>query len=190
MLLVGLFVLQQRGTAKVGAIFAPVMVLYFVVLAVLGIYHLVQMPQVLVALNPWYAVQFFLTDKILGFLALGSVVLAVTGGGGALFRYGAFRPGGPMRVSWFSFVMPCLLINYFGQAAMILGLDDAAAAQAMESPFFNLAPDSLRLPLVILATCATFIASQAVISGAFSITHQAMQLGFIPPHLHPPHQRA
>ncbi|WP_374412511.1 potassium transporter Kup [Novosphingobium colocasiae] len=178
-LLVGLFVLQQRGTAKVGAIFAPVMVLYFVVLAVLGIYHLVQMPQVLVALNPWYAVQFFLTDKILGFLALGSVVLAVTGAEALYSDMGHFGRG-PMRVSWFSFVMPCLLINYFGQAAMILGLDDAAAAQAMESPFFNLAPDSLRLPLVILATCATFIASQAVISGAFSITHQAMQLGFIP----------
>ncbi len=178
-LLIGLFVLQKSGTAKVGALFAPVMVIYFTTLAVLGIYHLLQMPGVLVALNPWYAIQFFLTDKMLGFLALGSVVLAVTGAEALYSDMGHFGRG-PMRLSWFGFVMPCLLINYFGQAAMILGLDDASAAEAMENPFFNLAPDSLRLPLVILATCATFIASQAVISGAFSITHQAMQLGFIP----------
>jgi KUP system potassium uptake protein len=178
-LLIGLFVLQKSGTAKVGALFAPVMVIYFTVLAVLGIYHLVQMPGVLVALNPWYAIQFFLTDKVLGFLALGSVVLAVTGAEALYSDMGHFGRG-PMRLSWFGFVMPCLLINYFGQAAMILGLDDASAAVAMENPFFNLAPENLRLPLVILATCATFIASQAVISGAFSITHQAMQLGFIP----------
>ncbi|MBT0668077.1 potassium transporter Kup [Novosphingobium profundi] len=178
-LLVGLFVLQKSGTAKVGALFAPVMVAYFTVLAVLGLYHLVQMPEVLVALNPWYAVQFFLTDKILGFLALGSVVLAVTGAEALYSDMGHFGRG-PMRLSWFGFVMPCLLINYFGQAAMILSLDDAQAALAMENPFFNLAPESLRLPLVILVSCAAFIASQAVISGAFSITHQAMQLGFIP----------
>lgn len=178
-LLIGLFVLQKSGTAKVGALFAPVMVIYFGVLAVLGIYHLVQLPHVLVALNPWFAIQFFMTDKILGFLALGSVVLAVTGAEALYSDMGHFGRG-PMRLSWFGFVMPCLLINYFGQAAMILGLDDASAAEAMENPFFNLAPEGLRLPLVILATCATFIASQAVISGAFSITHQAMQLGFIP----------
>ncbi|KQM19483.1 potassium transporter Kup [Novosphingobium sp. Leaf2] len=178
-LLVGLFIIQKRGTARIGALFSPIMVLYFATLAVLGIYHLIQMPQVLVALNPWYAIQFFLTDKILGFLALGSVVLAVTGAEALYSDMGHFGRG-PLRLSWFSVVMPCLLINYFGQAAMILSLDDAQAAVAMENPFFNLAPESLRLPLVILATCATFIASQAVISGAFSITHQAMQLGFIP----------
>ncbi len=178
-LLVALFVIQKSGTAKVGALFAPVMVVYFTVLAVLGIYHLVQLPHVLVALNPWYAIQFFMTDKVLGFLALGSVVLAVTGAEALYSDMGHFGRG-PLRLSWFGFVMPCLLINYFGQAAMILGLDDASAAEAMENPFFHLAPENLRLPLVILATCATFIASQAVISGAFSITHQAMQLGFIP----------
>ncbi|PEQ10823.1 potassium transporter Kup [Novosphingobium sp. PC22D] len=178
-LLIALFMLQRSGTAKVGALFAPVMTIYFVTLAVLGIYHLVQMPQVLVALNPWYAIQFFLTDKMLGFLALGSVVLAVTGAEALYSDMGHFGRG-PMRMSWFGFVMPCLLLNYFGQAAMIIGMDDVAAAQAMENPFFNLAPETLRLPLVILATCATFIASQAVISGAFSITHQAIQLGFIP----------
>jgi KUP system potassium uptake protein len=178
-LLIALFLIQKSGTAKVGALFAPVMIVYFLVLAVLGVYHLVQLPHVLLALNPWYAVQFFLTDKLLAFLALGSVVLAVTGSEALYSDMGHFGRG-PMRLSWFWFVMPCLLLNYFGQAAMILGLDDAAAAEAMRNPFFNLAPDSLRLPLVILATCATFIASQAVISGAFSITHQAMQLGFIP----------
>ncbi|WP_228726886.1 potassium transporter Kup [Novosphingobium aureum] len=178
-LLVGLFVLQKSGTAKVGALFAPVMVTYFSILAILGLYHLVQMPEVLVALNPWYAIQFFLTDKVLGFLALGSVVLAVTGAEALYSDMGHFGRG-PMRLSWFGFVMPCLLINYFGQAAMILSLDDAQQALAMENPFFNLAPESLRLPLVILVSCAAFIASQAVISGAFSITHQAMQLGFIP----------
>lgn len=178
-LLVGLFVIQKSGTAKVGALFAPVMVVYFIVLAVLGFYHLVQTPEVLKALNPWFAIQFFLTDKVLGFLALGSVVLAVTGAEALYSDMGHFGRG-PMRLSWFGFVMPCLLINYFGQAAMILRLDDAQAAVAMENPFFNLAPESLRLPLVILASCAAFIASQAVISGAFSITHQAMQLGFIP----------
>ena len=145
----------------------------------LGIYHLVQLPHVLVGLTPWYAIQFFMTDKVLGFLALGSVVLAVTGAEALYSDMGHFGRG-PLRLSWFGFVMPCLLINYFGQAAMILGLDDASAAEAMENPFFHLAPENLRLPLVILATCATFIASQAVISGAFSITHQAMQLGFIP----------
>ncbi|MET1754765.1 potassium transporter Kup [Novosphingobium sp. RD2P27] len=178
-LLIALFLIQKSGTEKVGRLFAPVMVIYFIVLAVLGIYHLIQLPQVLLALNPWYAVQFFLTDKLLAFLALGSVVLAVTGSEALYSDMGHFGRG-PMRISWFGFVMPCLLLNYFGQAAMILSLDEISAARAMENPFFNLAPETLRLPLVILATCATFIASQAVISGAFSITHQAMQLGFIP----------
>ena len=178
-LLVTLFLIQKRGTAKVGALFAPVMTVYFVVIAVLGMIHLVQNPTILWALNPWYAVQFFMTDKFLAFLALGSVVLAVTGSEALYSDMGHFGRG-PMRMSWFGFVMPCLLINYFGQGAMILSMDSATAARAIENPFFMLAPDMLRLPLVILATCATFIASQAVISGAFSITHQAIQLGFIP----------
>jgi len=148
-LLIALFLIQKSGTAKVGALFAPVMIVYFLVLAVLGVYHLVQLPHVLLALNPWYAVQFFLTDKLLAFLALGSVVLAVTGSEALYSDMGHFGRG-PMRISWFGFVMPCLLLNYFGQAAMILGLDDAAAAEAMRNPFFNLAPETLRLPLVIL----------------------------------------
>jgi KUP system potassium uptake protein len=178
-LLIFLFVIQRRGTARVGALFAPVMTVYFVVLAVLGVYHLAQTPEILLALNPWYAIQFFLTDKFLAFLALGSVVLAVTGSEALYSDMGHFGRG-PMRLSWFGFVMPCLLLNYFGQGALIIGMDSPSANEAIRNPFFMMAPDMLRLPLVILATIATFIASQAVISGAFSITHQAIQLGFIP----------
>ncbi len=178
-LLVGLFFLQRRGTTGVGVLFAPIMVVYFVTLAVLGTVHIVQMPEILRAVNPMYAVQFFLTDQWKAFLALGSVVLAVTGSEALYSDMGHFGRS-PMRFSWFGFVMPCLLLNYFGQGAMILGMGDAAAAEAIKNPFFFLAPDMLRLPLVLLATAATFIASQAVISGAFSVTHQAIQLGFIP----------
>ncbi len=179
MLLIFLFLIQRKGTASVGKLFAPVMIVYFVVIAVLGTIQIVQHPQILMALNPWYAVQFFLTDGYIAFLALGSVVLAVTGSEALYSDMGHFGRG-PMRLSWFGFVMPCLLLNYFGQGAMIAAMDPAETLAAMESPFFVMAPDTLRLPLVILATCATFIASQAVISGAFSITHQAIQLGFIP----------
>ena len=178
-LLIGLFFLQKRGTTKVGALFAPVMLFYFATLAVLGAIHIFDDPGILLAFNPWYAVQFFLIDKTLAFLALGSVVLAVTGAEALYSDMGHFGRG-PMRLSWFGFVMPCLLLNYFGQGAMIIGMGDASAAQAIENPFFFMAPEMLRLPLVLLATAATFIASQAVISGAFSVTHQAVQLGFIP----------
>jgi KUP system potassium uptake protein len=178
-LLVALFLIQKRGTTSIGALFAPVMIVYFFTLAVLGIVHIVQEPGILMALNPWYALQFFVTDKWLAFLALGSVVLAVTGSEALYSDMGHFGRG-PMRLSWFGFVMPCLLLNYFGQGAMIISLGDAAAEEAILNPFFFLAPEALRLPLVLLATAATFIASQAVISGAFSITHQAIQLGFVP----------
>jgi KUP system potassium uptake protein len=178
-LLICLFVLQKRGTEKVGALFAPVMIIYFTTIAVLGTVQIFGHPEILWALNPWYAVNFFLTDKLYAFLALGSVVLAVTGAEALYSDMGHFGRG-PMKLSWFGFVMPCLLLNYFGQGAMIVGLPDAAAEEAIMNPFFFLAPEAYRLPLVILATCATFIASQAVISGAFSITHQAIQLGFVP----------
>ncbi|MCL6251265.1 potassium transporter Kup [Altererythrobacter sp. KTW20L] len=178
-LLVGLFVIQKRGTAKVGALFAPVMMVYFCVIATLGLIHIFDAPEIFRALNPWYAINFFITDKWLAFLALGSVVLAVTGSEALYSDMGHFGRG-PMRFSWFGFVMPCLLLNYFGQGAMILGMESVAAEEAIRNPFFFLAPEYLRLPLVFLATAATFIASQAVISGAFSITHQAIQLGFIP----------
>ena len=178
-LLVGLFLLQRRGTAKVGALFAPVMIVYFTVIALLGSWQILQHPQVLWALSPHHAINFFILDGWLAFLALGSVVLAVTGSEALYSDMGHFGRG-PMRLSWFGFVMPCLLLNYFGQGAMIAAMDPAETLEAMKSPFFVMAPDMLRLPLVILATAATFIASQAVISGAFSITHQAIQLGFIP----------
>ncbi|MBB3032586.1 potassium transporter Kup [Alteriqipengyuania lutimaris] len=178
-LLVALFLLQSRGTAKVGALFAPVMIVYFTVIALLGSWQILQHPEVLWALNPWYAVNFFILDGWLAFLALGSVVLAVTGSEALYSDMGHFGRG-PMRLSWFGFVMPCLLLNYFGQGAMVISLPPEAAAEAIQNPFFFLAQEQWRLPLVFLATFATFIASQAVISGAFSITHQAMQLGYIP----------
>ncbi len=178
-LLVFLFVIQSRGTAKIGALFAPIMFVYFTVIAILGLTQIFQNPEILLALNPWYAVQFFLIDGFKAFLALGSVVLAVTGSAALFADMGHFGRK-PMRIAWFGFVMPALLCNYFGQGAMIIGLDDAGAQAAIQNPFFLLAPEMLRLPLVILATMATFIASQAVISGAFSVTHQAIQLGFIP----------
>ena len=178
-LLVFLFFLQSRGTAKVGALFAPVMIVYFATIALLGANQIWQNPDILWALNPWYAVQFFISDGVIAFLALGAVVLAVTGSEALYSDMGHFGRG-PMRLSWFGFVMPCLLLNYFGQGAMIAGLPAEQAAEVVRNPFFLLASEEYRLPLVILATLATFIASQAVISGAFSITHQAMQLGFMP----------
>ncbi|MCK0128687.1 potassium transporter Kup [Erythrobacter sp. F6033] len=178
-LLVFLFVLQKRGTAKVGALFAPVMIVYFTVIAGMGSWQIINTPEILWALNPYYAINFFVIDGWLAFLALGSVVLAVTGSEALYSDMGHFGRG-PMRLSWFGFVMPCLLLNYFGQGAMIIGLPPEQAAEAIQSPFFFLASEEYRLPLVLLATIATFIASQAVISGAFSITHQAIQMGYIP----------
>jgi KUP system potassium uptake protein len=178
-LLVFLFILQKRGTAKVGALFAPVMIVYFTVIASMGTWQIIQTPGILWALNPYHAVNFFILDGWLAFLALGSVVLAVTGSEALYSDMGHFGRG-PMRLSWFGFVMPCLLLNYFGQGAMIIGLPPEQAAEAIQSPFFFLANEEWRLPLVFLATFATFIASQAVISGAFSITHQAIQMGYIP----------
>ncbi|MDZ7589055.1 MAG: potassium transporter Kup [Parasphingorhabdus sp.] len=178
-LLVFLFMIQSHGTAKIGALFAPIMLVYFTTLAVLGTMQILQQPQILGALNPYYAIRFFINDGFSAFLALGSVVLAVTGAEALFADMGHFGRR-PLRFSWFFFVMPALVINYLGQGAMIIGLDPAGAAEAIKNPFFLLAPEMLRLPLVILATMATFIASQAVISGAFSVTHQAIQLGFIP----------
>jgi KUP system potassium uptake protein len=178
-ILVFLFLIQSRGTAQVGALFGPIMVLYFLVLAVLGIVHIAKDPEILRALNPWYAFQFFLLDGWLAFLALGSVVLAVTGAEALYADMGHFGRR-PIRFSWLWFVMPGLMLNYMGQGAMIVSMTPAEAEVAIRNPFFMLAPEALRLPLVGLATLATVIASQAVISGAFSVTHQAIQLGFMP----------
>ncbi len=173
-ILVGLFMLQRTGTARVGAVFGPVVIIYFTTIAVLGASSVLQHPDILWALNPWYAINFFVIDKWLGFLALGSVVLAVTGTEALYADMGHFGRR-PIRNAWWMFVMPALMLNYMGQGALLI--DDPST---ISSPFFMLAPDWFRFPLVVIATLATIIASQAVISGAFSVTQQAMQLGFIP----------
>jgi KUP system potassium uptake protein len=178
-ILIVLFMIQARGTARVGQLFGPIMLVYFVTLGVLGIMHIVGNAHVLIALNPWYAVQFFLTEGHKAFLAMGSVVLAVTGAEALYADMGHFGRK-PIGISWLVFVLPALMLNYLGQGAMILSQDMATAMHTIHNPFFLLAPENMRLPLVILATMATVIASQAVISGTFSVTQQAIQLGFIP----------
>ncbi|HVF83346.1 MAG TPA: potassium transporter Kup [Sphingomicrobium sp.] len=178
-ILIGLFAIQSRGTAKVGNLFSPVMLLYFGTLAVLGAIHLTAQPGlILQMLNPGNALAFYMAEPLPAFIAMGSVVLAVTGAEALYADMGHFGRR-PIRYAWIGVVV-CLLLNYLGQGAMLLSLDPAEAAERVKNPFFFLAPESLRLPLVLLATCATVIASQAVISGAFSVTQQAIQLGFIP----------
>ncbi|MFD1611365.1 potassium transporter Kup [Sphingomonas tabacisoli] len=178
-ILVFLFFIQSRGTAAVGRLFGPVMLVYFTVIAALGLSHIIRDPSVLFALNPWHAIHFFVSDHVRAFLALGSVVLAVTGAEALYADMGHFGRK-PIGGSWLVFVLPALMLNYLGQGAMVLALPPGEALRTIENPFFLLAPEALRLPLVILATFATIIASQAVISGAFSVTQQAIQLGFIP----------
>ncbi|MBA3676394.1 MAG: potassium transporter Kup [Sphingosinicella sp.] len=179
-ILIGIFAIQSRGTAKVGAMFGPVMLFYFFTISVLGIYYIAGSPAIIIqTLNPWNAIQFFYADGWRAFLALGSVVLAVTGAEALYADMGHFGRK-PIGVSWLFFVMPALMLNYMGQGAMILSLEAATAVEVVKNPFFFLAPEMFRLPLVILATMASVIASQAVISGAFSVTQQAIQLGFIP----------
>jgi KUP system potassium uptake protein len=173
-ILIALFSVQRHGTARIGAIFGPVMFLWFTTLGVLGAVQVVQHPGVLAAVNPLHGVQFFQHNGWHGFLVLGSVFLVVTGGEALYADMGHFGAR-PIRLSWYFFVLPTLLLNYFGQGALVL-LD----ARAAEHPFFRLAPSWALLPLVILTTLATVIASQAVISGAFSLTRQAVQLGYLP----------
>ncbi len=169
-----LFAVQSRGTHSVGRIFGPVMAVWFVVLGLLGIIQVVQHPQVLWALSPSYGFELCVTHGWLAFVALGSVVLAVTGAEALYADMGHF--GAPsIRVAWNFFVLPCLVLNYFGQGALLIA-DPSAAA----NPFYRMAPDWALIPLVILATMATVIASQALISGAYSVTRQCMQLGFLP----------
>ncbi len=173
-ILIGLFAIQSHGTARVGIVFGPVMLIYFVVIAGLGGVGIARHPEIIGALDPWWAYNFFALDPKLAFLALGSVVLAVTGAEALYADMGHFGRR-PIAISWLYLVFPCLMLNYMGQAALLLDRPDAA-----ENPFFMLAPDEARLPLVILATMATIIASQAVITGAYSVTRQAVQLGFLP----------
>lgn len=179
-ILVGLFSLQRRGTAKVGQLFGPIMLLYFLTLATLGIFYIFKLPLVVIeTINPLNAIQFFADAPLAAFIAMGSVVLAVTGAEALYADMGHFGRN-PIRVSWLFFVMPALMLNYMGQGAMILAQSPLEALETVKNPFFYLANETFRLPLVLLATAATIIASQAVISGAFSVTQQAIQLGFIP----------
>lgn len=173
-ILLGLFLIQRHGTATVGTLFWPVMVLWFVVLAILGVRAIALNPQVLWALSPHHAVNFFVRDGVLAFLAMGSVFLVVTGAEALYADMGHFGRL-PIRLAWYLFALPALILNYFGQGALLL-----ANPGAIENPFFRLAPPWAVLPLVVLATLATVIASQAVISGAFSATRQAIQLGYVP----------
>ena len=169
-----LFLIQWRGTGIMGRVFGPIMLLWFVVLALLGILHIVRNPTVLLALSPTYAVGMMIHYKLLSLVALGSVVLAVTGAEALYADMGHFGAK-PIQRAWLVFVLPALALNYFGQGALVL-----ANPAAMENPFYLLAPDWFRLPLVLLATAATVIASQAMISGAYSVARQCMQLGFLP----------
>ena len=178
-ILAGLFMIQSRGVGKVGLLFGPIMLVYFMVLAVLGVTNIVAAPEVFYALNPYHALRFFYDDGIRAFLAMGSVVLAVTGAEALYADMGHFGRR-PIGLSWLVFVLPALMLNYLGQGAMFLAAKPSDLAQIVHNPFFLMAPDNVRLPLVILATMATVIASQAVISGAFSVTQQAIQLGFMP----------
>jgi len=173
-ILVALFSIQRTGTARVGAMFGPIMLGYFAVIATLGTLSVIKTPEVLWALLPSYAVHFFVIDGFAAFLALGSVVLAVTGAEALYADMGHFGRR-PIRVSWLWFVLPALMLNYMGQGALLM-----RDASALQSPFYMLAPEYLRLPLVGVATMAAIIASQAVITGAFSVTQQGIQLGFIP----------
>jgi KUP system potassium uptake protein len=172
-IIVGLFLIQKRGTGGVGAIFGPAMLLWFGTIAVIGLRWIVRRPDVLEAVNPVHAVRFFLEHKLHGFLVLGSVVLCITGGEALYADMGHFGKG-PIRVAWYTVVFPALLLNYFGQGALLLEKGGGV------HPFFELIDGWLRFPLVALATVAAVIASQALISGSFSLARAAVQLGFFP----------
>ncbi|GAC1039093.1 potassium transporter Kup [Pseudomonas sp. No.117] len=173
-ILVGIFAIQKRGTATIGKFFGPVMVLWFTSLGALGVYGIVQQPEVLKAFNPYWAVEFFAANPAKGFIVLGAAVLALTGAEALYADMGHFGRK-PIARAWLLLVLPGLVLNYFGQGALLL-----ADPSAVRNPFYLLAPEWLLLPMIGLATLATVIASQAVITGAFSMTQQAIQLGYIP----------
>jgi KUP system potassium uptake protein len=173
-LLVALFVAQRRGTGRVGGFFGPIIIVWFTIIGLLGLREIVRHPMIVWALNPYYGIELIRQDPGAGFVLLGAVVLAVTGAEALYADMGHFGRG-PIRRAWLRFVFPALLLNYFGQGALLL-----ANPEAIQNPFYRLAPEWAVLPLVVLASVATVIASQAVISGAFSLTHQAVQLGFLP----------
>ncbi len=173
-ILVALFIFQSRGTTGVGRVFGPVTILWFLAIAILGIHQIGRVPEVLGAINPLQAVQFFSRNGGTGFVVLGAVFLAVTGGEALYADIGHFGTA-PIRITWFTVVLPALTLNYFGQGALLLRHPDAAV-----NPFFRMAPSWALYPMVALATVAAIIASQAIISGAFSLTMQAIQLGYMP----------
>jgi KUP system potassium uptake protein len=173
-ILIGIFLIQKYGTHRVGGLFGPIMVLWFITIAILGVSWIVRVPQVLGAINPAHAITFFREHGIRGFIVLGAVFLVVTGGEALYADMGHFGKR-PIRFAWFALVLPALVLNYFGQGALVLTNPNAAS-----QPFFLLAPSWAQLPLVVLATAAACIASQALISGAFSLTRQAVQLGYAP----------
>lgn len=173
-ILIALFLIQSRGTARVGTLFGPVVLVYFAALATLGVVNIVSEPAVLTIVSPHWAIEFFTYNPKLAFLAMGSVFLAVTGAETLYADMGHFGRKA-IGISWLALVYPCLMLNYMGQGALLL-----TTPAAVENPFYLMAPEWARLPLVLIATAATIIASQAVISGAFSVTHQAIQLGFLP----------
>lgn len=173
-ILVLLFMAQKFGTAIVGRFFGPITTLWFIALGVMGIYNIVQNPIVLTALNPLFVVEFFVKDTLLAFLTMGTVVLCVTGAEALYADMGHFGRK-PIKLAWFWLVWPALVLNYFGQGAFVL-----ATPTGIENPFFMMVPEAFQAPLVALATAATIIASQSVITGAFSLTKQAVQLGYIP----------
>jgi KUP system potassium uptake protein len=173
-ILIALFAAQSRGTAKVAALFGPIMVVWFVSIAIAGILHISDDPHVLIAINPLYGVEFLLHHGGIGLVTLGAVFLVVTGGEALYADLGHFGRK-PIQTAWLCLVLPALLINYFGQGAKVL-----ADPAAIENPFYRLVPDMFLLPMIVLATAATVIASQAVITGAYSLVHQAIQLGLLP----------
>jgi KUP system potassium uptake protein len=174
LILVVLFSVQSSGTARVASAFGPVMVIWFATIAVMGLIHISDDPSVLAAINPWYGIQFLLSHGVIGLVTLGAVFLAVTGGEALYADLGHFGRK-PIQGGWLYFVLPSLLINYFGQGALVL-----SNPAAIENSFYRMVPDILLLPLVVLATAATVIASQAVITGAYSLIRQAVQLGLLP----------
>lgn len=173
-ILIGLFLIQKRGTGKIGAIFGPMMICWFIIIAFLGIIWIIKAPKVLSAVYPIYAFKFFLVNKLHGFLILGAVVLCITGGEALYADMGHFGKQ-PIRIAWFFLVCPALMLNYFGQGAAVLLYPE----KAITNPFYFLAPKWFLYPMVFIATCATIIASQALISGSFSLAQQAMQMGYV-----------